>query len=181
MKTEIIIAGFGGQGVLFLGDLIAYCAMKEGKYVTWVPSYGPESRGGTCNCQVICSDQLIGSPAIVHPDVLIVFNQPSLYKFLPRLKTNGTLLYDSFLIKELPAREDIRVVGVPAFQISKMGNMVMMGAFLAVTKGIKPETVYQTLEEKLTGAKAKFIPVNKDAIEKGIKYISDKSLETSNE
>lgn len=174
MKTEIIIAGFGGQGVLFLGDLIAYCAMKEGKYVTWVPSYGPESRGGTCNCQVIYADQPIGSPAIAHPDVLIVFNQPSLYKFLPGLKTGGILLYDSFLIKELPARDDIKIVGVPAFQLSKMGNMVMMGTFLAVTKEIKPETVYQVLEEKLKGAKAKFIPINKESIQKGINYIEQK-------
>jgi len=172
MKTEIIIAGFGGQGVLFLGDLIAYSAMKEGRYVTWVPSYGPESRGGTCNCQVIYADQPIGSPAIVHPDVLIIFNKPSLYKFLPCLKTNGLLLYDSFLIKEFLIREDIKIVGIPAFQLSKMGNMVMLGAFLAVTKEINFKTVYYILEEKLQGLKAKFIPINRKAIEKGIKYIN---------
>jgi len=160
VKTKTIIAGFGGQGVLFLGDLIAYCAMKEGKYVTWVPSYGPESRGGTCNCQVIYADTPIGSPAIVHPDILIVFNVPSLYKFLPRLKNKGILFYDSFLIKEPSLRKDI--------------NMVMMGAFIAVTKQIKLRTVYETLEEKLTGAKAKFIPINKEAIEQGIKYVEQK-------
>ncbi len=174
MKTKTIIAGFGGQGVLFLGDLIAYCAMKEGKYVTWVPSYGPESRGGTCNCQVIYADTPIGSPAIVHPDILIVFNVPSLYKFLPRLKNKGILFYDSFLIKEPSLRKDIKIIEVPAFQLSKMGNMVMMGAFIAVTKHIKLRTVYETLEEKLTGTKAKFIPINKEAIEQGIKYVEQK-------
>ncbi len=171
MKTEIIISGFGGQGVLFLGDLIAYAAVKEGYYVTWVPSYGPESRGGTCNCQVIYSDKQIGSPAIAHPDILIVFNQPSLYKFLPRLKTNGFLFYDSFLIKEPPAREDIKIVGVPAFQLSKMGNMAMLGAFLAVVDQIKSETIFQILEEKLKGDKTKFIPINKEAIATGMDFV----------
>ena len=174
MKIKTIIAGFGGQGVLFLGDLIAYCAMKEGKYVTWVPSYGPESRGGTCNCQVIYADTPIGSPAIVHPDILIVFNSPSFYKFLPHLKNKGILFYDSFLIKEPSLRKDIKIIEVPAFQLSKMGNMVMMGAFIAVTKHIKLRTVYETLEEKLTGAKVKFIPINKEAIEQGIKYVEQK-------
>jgi 2-oxoglutarate ferredoxin oxidoreductase subunit gamma len=171
MKTEIIIAGFGGQGVLFLGDLIAYAAVKEGCYVTWVPSYGPESRGGTCNCQVIYADRPIGSPAIAQPDILIAFNKPSLEKFLPRLKRGGILFYDSFLVKEKPERGEIKVIGVPAFQLSKMGNMAMLGAFLAVTKEITPETIYQILEEKLKGPKAKFIPINKKAIEDGMKYI----------
>jgi 2-oxoglutarate ferredoxin oxidoreductase subunit gamma len=174
VKTQIIIAGFGGQGVLFLGDLIAYCAMKEGKDVTWVPSYGPESRGGTCNCQVIYADTPIGSPAIIHPDVLIVFNLPSLYKFLPRVKKGGILFYDSFLIKMPPMREDVKSIGVPAFGLSKMGNMVMMGAFVAFTKQIKPAIIYEVLEERLKEGKAKFIPLNKEAILKGIKCIEQK-------
>jgi len=173
MKIQIIIAGFGGQGVLFLGDLIAHSAVKEGKYVTWVPSYGPESRGGTCNCQVILADQPIGSPAISHPDILIVFNTPSFYKFLPCLKTKGILFYDNFLIKKPTIREDVKMFGVPAFQLSKMGNMVMMGAFLVVTNYIKLETVFQVLKEKLKGGKEKFFPLNKEAIEKGMQFIKE--------
>ena len=168
---KIILSGFGGQGVLFIGDTIAYTAMREGKEVTWVPSYGPESRGGTCNCQVIYSENKIGSPIVSEPDAVIALNQPSVYKFEPMLKKNGVLLYEATLVTDKPTREDITSIGVPAVQ-SRMGNMFLLGAYLQVAQDLDLDTIVKkTFPEKLTGGKAKFIGTNIEVIKEGMDYI----------
>lgn len=179
---KIIIAGFGGQGVLLLGDVIAQSAILEGKNATWLPSYGPESRSGTSNCHVILSDKQIGSPIINDPDVVIAFNLPSMDKFEPKLKKDGLLLYDSSLIERKPQRTDIKVAAVPFSEIAdKLGspitlNMVALGAYYELKKTIKLETVLkETLPSLLTGKKAAYIPLNEKAIEAGINYVKNKA------
>src|SRR5512135_2226505 len=107
MQTDIIIAGFGGQGVLFAGQLLAYAAMDEGRHVTWIPSYGPEMRGGTAHCTVVISDEEIGSPMVRHPGIVVALNLPSFQKYEPLIKAGGLLIYNSDLIEAEPGRKDI--------------------------------------------------------------------------
>lgn len=175
---KIIIAGFGGQGVLLLGDVIAKTAILEGKNATWLPSYGPESRSGTSNCHVIISDKQIGSPAINDPDVVIAFNLPSMDKFEPKLKENGLLLYNSSLIERKSKRTDIQAVAVPFTDIAdkkgdtKVLNMVALGAYYQLRKTVDLEIALdKTLPSLLTGKKAAYIPLNKKAIGAGMAYI----------
>ena len=136
MKTEIIIAGFGGQGVLSMGKILAYSGMLEGKEVTWMPAYGPEQRGGTANVTVIVSDERISSPILSKYDVAIVLNQPSLDKFMPKLKHGGMLIYDGFGIINPPTRDDITVYRIDAMdkaaemKNAKVFNMIILGALL---------------------------------------------------
>jgi Pyruvate:ferredoxin oxidoreductase and related 2-oxoacid:ferredoxin oxidoreductases, gamma subunit len=119
----LIAAGFGGQGVLLLGQIVAHAAMKEGRFVTWIPSYGPEMRGGTANCSVAISEEEIGSPVIPHPDCLVIMNQPSLAKFEEDLKTGGVLLYNSDLVTYTKPRKDITVIPVPCNTVAlELGN-----------------------------------------------------------
>jgi len=133
---RILIAGFGGQGVLFLGKWIAYAGMMLNRQVTWLPSYGPEMRGGTANCAVILSDAPIGSPIVHEIDVLIAMNLPSLRAYEPRVRCGGVILYDSSLIRELPARADVSCLALPAAQsateagLDGLGNMILLGGFL---------------------------------------------------
>ena len=135
MTEQIILAGFGGQGVLLAGQIIAYAGMNEGKNVSWLPSYGPEMRGGTANCNVVVSDEEVGSPVVVEADCLIVMNRPSLEKYEKDLKPGGLLLLDSDLIEIEPTRTDIKVIKVPANSLAeqagsiKAANMVMLGAY----------------------------------------------------
>lgn len=134
MKTEIIIAGFGGQGVLSMGKILAYSGLLENKEVTWMPAYGPEQRGGTANVTVIVSDERISSPILSKYDVAIVLNQPSLDKFMPKLKPGGILIYDGFGIVNPPQRDDIRIYRVDAMdkaaemKNAKVFNMIVLGA-----------------------------------------------------
>ena len=136
MKTEIIIAGFGGQGVLSMGKILAYSGMLEGKEVTWMPAYGPEQRGGTANVTVIISDERISSPILSKYDVAIVLNQPSLDKFMPKLKPGGMLIYDGFGIVNPPTRDDIKVYRIDAMdkaaemKNAKVFNMIVLGGLL---------------------------------------------------
>jgi 2-oxoglutarate ferredoxin oxidoreductase subunit gamma len=154
--------------------------MLENKEVTWFPSYGAEIRGGTANCTVIISDELIGSPIVAHPDILIVLNDASLKKFLPKLKKDGMLIWDSSLIKEPDIREDIKVIPVPATEISsnigntKSTNMVLLGALIATTNLLKATSVFDTLECYMTEGKRKNIDINRKAIIEGIRFIEDK-------
>ncbi len=154
--------------------------MLENREVTWFPSYGAEVRGGTANCTVIISDELIGSPVITNPDVLILMSDASLNKFQPRLKQNGLLIFDSSLIREPVSRADIEIVGVPATDISskigntKSANMVLLGAVIAKTKLLKETSVLEALESSMPSRKKKNIEVNKTAIIEGIRYIEDK-------
>jgi 2-oxoglutarate ferredoxin oxidoreductase subunit gamma len=154
--------------------------MLENKEVTWFPSYGAEIRGGTANCTVIISDELIGSPIVAHPDILIVLNDASLKKFMPKLKKNGVLILDSSLIKEPDIREDIKVIPVPATEISsnigttKSANMVLLGALIALTNLLKAASVFDALECYMTEGKRKHIDINRKAIIEGMRYIEDK-------
>jgi 2-oxoglutarate ferredoxin oxidoreductase subunit gamma len=174
-QEKIIAAGFGGQGVMSMGRLIAYTGMHQGKEVSWLPSYGPEMRGGTANCNVIVSDTPIGSPIISgDATTAIVMNYPSMVKFVPELVADGLLLYNSSLIDEAPSREDIRVVPVPANRLAqeagslKVANMVMLGAYIGATRIFKVEDVVAALKKVFGPSKEKFIPMNEEALKKGM-------------
>jgi 2-oxoglutarate ferredoxin oxidoreductase subunit gamma len=175
---EAIFAGFGGQGVLLMGQLIAYSGMYEGKNVSWVPSYGPEMRGGTANCSVVVSEEAIGSPVFTEPNVLVAMNRPSLEKFEATLKPGGLLFYNSSLIEIQPKRTDITVIAVPANDLatelgnSRVANMVVMGAIIKKTGIVTVDTAMHVLTEKvLTGRKEKLIPVNRAAFDKGMELV----------
>ena len=172
MHSEIIMAGFGGQGVLLIGKLLAYAGMKSGKEVTWMPAYGPEMRGGTCNCTVVLSDKKIGSPITNRPDGLIVLNLQSLDKFEEKVAKGGTVVVNTSLVNRLPKRDDIKVVSVAANDIAvesgspKAANMVALGAFLGATGVADIGVVMETLKESLA-AKQKLIPINEAALNRG--------------
>ncbi|MCX7793111.1 MAG: 2-oxoacid:acceptor oxidoreductase family protein [Thermodesulfovibrionales bacterium] len=182
MKEKgIIIAGFGGQGILFLGKTIAHAAMLSEKEVTWFPSYGAEMRGGTANCTVVISDELIGSPVVNEIDILIVFNEASLKKFFQRLKKDGLLFYDSSVINsDVIAGTANSGFPVPATEIAaregnpRGANMVMLGAFIAVTGILKIEDIFKALEETIPLSRIKLVEINKTLIMRGIEYIENK-------
>lgn len=154
--------------------------MLEGKEVTWFPSYGAEMRGGTANCTVIISDELIGSPVVTSPDMLIVMNEASANKFLPRLRQGGLFLFDSSLVKEPALRTDVNNIGVPAVEISsrigntKSANMVLLGAFIAKTGILNERSVVEAMDSSMPDRKKKIIEVNKKAILEGVKFIENK-------
>lgn len=176
MKEEIILAGFGGQGIMLMGKLISYAGMKDEKEVSWMPSYGPEMRGGTANCTVIVSDKKIPSPMSSNPDTIIVMNLPSLDKFLPKVKSGGTVLLNSSLIDKDVTRDDVKVIKVPANEIAnelgnaKVANMVMLGSYLAEKDIIKPETVKKSLEDVLSARNQKLVDMNVKALERGKEF-----------
>lgn len=174
MKEEIIIAGFGGQGVLSMGKILAYSGLMDDKEVTWMPSYGPEQRGGTANVTVILSDAKISSPVLDKYDIVVALNQQSLDKFVPKVKPGGTLIYDTNGIHNRPTREDIKIYPVDAMEAtleignSKAYNMVVMGALLkAMSYKLPMENVIKGLKKSLPERHHKLIPLNEKAIEKG--------------
>jgi len=186
-KTEVLIAGHGGQGVLLLGDYIAYTAMLEGKHVAYTPSYGPETRGGRAKCYVIISDEEVDNPIAEEPDVEIIMNQPSI-DFVSLLRPEGLIIYNTSLIDTGVDREDVKKVGVPATEIAEslgregssehvqdakmFANSVMFGAFLQVcSPKIKDERVKESLKYFLAGKKEALIPLNYRAIMKGREYV----------
>lgn len=177
MTLEAIFAGFGGQGVMLMGQLMAYSGMYEGKQVSWFPSYGPEMRGGTANCSVVVSEEPVGSPVISEADVLVAMNRPSMEKFEGTLKPGGVLFYNSSLIEVKPKRTDIKVFAIPANDIateignSKVANMVVMGAILKVTGIVGLETVMSVLKKTMTGKKQDLLPINRSALEKGMELV----------
>lgn len=172
MKQEIVMAGFGGQGVMSMGMLLAYAGMVEGKEVSWMPSYGPEMRGGTANCTVIVSDKRIASPVIPNPDTSIVMNLPSLDKFEPLIKSGGLLIINSSLIEKESNRTDIEIIKVPCNEIanelgnSKVANMVALGAYVQKT-GILPLEAIKKALKKVFAGKEKLIPLNETALQRG--------------
>lgn len=174
MTNEIICAGFGGQGVMLIGQLIAYAGMFDGKNVSWVPSYGPEMRGGTANCSVVVSDEPVGSPVISEPSGVIVMNQPSLERFLPVIKSGGVLVYNSSLITMKETRDDLQIVAASANDLatelgnSKVANLVVLGAFLQKTKVVTVDGVEKALQKVLPPHRHKLIPLNLEALEKGM-------------
>lgn len=174
----MVFAGFGGQGVLSLGTLLAYAAMKEGKEVSWFPSYGPEMRGGTANCMVNISDENISSPIDTEFDIAIVFNIPSLDKFEPKVKKDGLLIWESSTIKKGPTRKDIKSYAVPAIKTAteklentKVMNMIALGALLKADKIVKKESVITALKEALPERHHHLLPLNKKAIDLGMDMI----------
>ena len=177
MKTEIIIAGFGGQGVLSMGKILAYSGMLEGKEVTWMPAYGPEQRGGTANVTVIISDERISSPILSKYDVAIVLNQPSLDKFMPKLKPGGMLIYDSFGIVNPPTRDDIKVYRIDAMdkaaemKNAKVFNMIVLGGLLKVCPVVSTDGLQKALFKTLPERHHHLIPLNMQAVEEGRKMI----------
>jgi len=170
---EIIIAGFGGQGVLSMGQIIGYAAMIEGKEVSWMPSYGPEMRGGTANCIVIVSPQRISSPIISSFDSAIILNQPSLEKFEKKVKAGGFLMYETSTVISLPTRRDVELLAVPgmeeAMKLKKkqVGNMVLLGAFLSRRPIVKIENVMAALKKVLPERHHHLLPLNEQALEVG--------------
>ena len=173
MVLTNIFAGFGGQGVLLIGQLIAYAGMYEGRIVSWLPSYGPEMRGGTANCSVVVSDDPIASPVLSMADCVIAMNTPSLEKFEANVNPGGKLFINSSIIEKKASRTDIDVYYVPCNEIAdqlgnpKVLNMAMLGAFLEATNVVKVDSVLDALLYKLGEKKAKLIPLNRQAIEMG--------------
>jgi 2-oxoglutarate ferredoxin oxidoreductase subunit gamma len=173
METSIIIAGFGGQGVLFAGQLLAYAGMDAGQHVTWIPSYGPEMRGGTANCTVIISEDPIGAPLVTRPDVAIVFNKPSYDKYEPIVKPGGLLVVNRSIVADESNRTDIEVVYITANAIAeelgttKMLNMVMLGAMLRRKPILALDDVGRALKEHLPESKAHLIEANLEVLQRG--------------
>ena len=174
MKREIILSGFGGQGVMSIGKNLAEAGVAEGLEVSWVPSYGPEMRGGTANCTVILSTEPIGAPMTETPSEIIVMNRPSLAKFEPIVQSGGTVFINSSIVPDKVSRDDVNAVYVPCDEIAdklgnpKVGNMVMLGAYIAATNALKQETIETMIEEMFAGNKAKLIPLNLEALKHGM-------------
>ncbi len=172
MYTEIILAGFGGQGVLLIGKLLAYAGMRAGREVTWLPAYGPEMRGGTCNCTVVLSDQPIGSPISKSPHGLIVLNLPSLDKFEAAVRPGGIVVVNTSLINRLPQRTDLRVVAVPANEVAmqcgsaKAANMVALGAYLG-SSGVADLDQMKAIVAEAFAAKPALVALNHEALSRG--------------
>ena len=177
MKAEIVIAGFGGQGVLSMGKILAYSGLMEDKEVTWMPAYGPEQRGGTANVTVILSDEKISSPILNSYDIAVVLNQQSLDKFESKVKPGGVLIYDNYGIHRAPVRKDITVYNVNAMEATfelkndKAYNMVVLGALLKVRPVVTLESVLKGLKKSLPERHHNLIPLNEEAIKKGMSLI----------
>ncbi len=172
MQNDVILAGFGGQGVLLIGKMLAYAGLNQGKNVSWLPSYGPEMRGGTANCTVVISDEPVRSPVIQSPSAVIAMNLPSLDKFEPTVKPGGLLLFNSSLISRDTKRGDIRAIKVPANDIAnelgnpKGANMVILGAYLGATGAVAPEEV-EALIRKTFASRPKVVEANLQALKRG--------------
>lgn len=179
-EHRVIIAGSGGQGILFLGKLVAYSAMIEGKEVTWFPSYGAEIRGGTANCTVVVASEMIGSPVVRNPNYLIVMNEASYNRFIERLLPGGLLVVESSLSRINGTRDDISTLGVPALDIAaragntRSANMVMVGAFIAATQILSIDSVFAALHEITPPHKNDLLETNRDLIRKGYRLCEDK-------
>jgi len=177
MKEEIIIAGFGGQGVLSMGKILAYSGLMQGQEVSWIPSYGPEQRGGTANVTVILSDERISSPVLSTFDTAIVLNQPSLERFESKVKPGGTLIFDGNGFKKFPTRTDINIYRIDATEYamanneSKTMNMIILGGLLKVRPIVQVENVLKGLKKSLPNRHHHLIPLNEKAIEIGMNLI----------
>lgn len=176
MSTDfnMVLAGFGGQGILFAGKVIAYGGLNDGKEISWLPSYGPEMRGGTANCSVCISDKTIGSPLVVTPDVLIALNLPSFEKFIDTVKPGGTVIIDSFLINKKVDREDVNVFYVPATKLAEengikgLANIILVGKLFKETGFCTEEALYKAIEKCVPARKANMLEFNKKALEIGM-------------
>lgn len=177
MIQEIVIAGFGGQGVLSMGKILAYSGIMEEKEVSWFPAYGPEQRGGTANVTVILSDERISSPVLNSYDIAIILNQPSLEKFEKMVKPGGSLIYDTYGIQNPPTRTDINVYRIEAMEESmkmdntKVFNMIVMGGLLKISPMVELSNVIKGLKKSLPERHHKLLPMNEKAIMRGMEII----------
>ncbi len=184
MEERVIMAGFGGQGVMAIGQLLTYGGMVEDKYVSWLPSYGPEMRGGTANCSVIISDEPIGAPVVVDATAAIIMNGPSLDKFEHSVVEGGKLFINSSLIDKKSNRDDIEVYYIPANEVadelgnSRVANMVMLGAYLEASKIVKVESVLEGFTKVFGEKRANLLPINKKALEKGAEIAKEQMKTT---
>lgn len=183
MQHEIIISGFGGQGALFAGQLIAYAALAEGRHVTWIPSYGPEMRGGTANCTVIVSDDEIGSPLVRRPSAAVVLNPPSFERYEPLVRPGGVLVSNASLISQVSHRTDLGLLALPANEIAaelgaaQMANVVLVGALIASTGVVKLETLDQVLEEHVSARHRDKLELNKLALRRGAAQVAGPKIQ----
>lgn len=177
MDERIIIAGFGGQGVMAMGQLLTYSGMIEDKNVAWLPSYGPEMRGGTANCNVLISDEPIGAPVVTEATAAVVMNLPSLDKFEKDVVPGGKLFINSSLIDKKCSRDDIDVYYVPVNDLAnelgnaKVANMVMLGAFLELTNAVKVDSILEAFKKVFGENKSHLLPINENALEKGASVV----------
>ncbi len=175
MTTSVIMAGFGGQGILMIGNLLSIAAMEEGKHVTYFPAYGAEMRGGTANCTVVISDEEIGSPVVGHPEACLIMNGPSLDKYLPLVKPEGHLLINRPLVDLAKVtRDDLKVLAVPANDIAReavgsqqLASMVALGAYVAATGVVEVRTLIDCLPKVVSKKYERFIPLNVKALQEG--------------
>lgn len=174
LNERVILAGFGGQGIMLMGQLLTEAGMMEDKEVSWLPSYGPEMRGGTANCDVMISDEPIASPIIAGDATsAIIMNLPSMIKFVPEVIEDGVVLINSSLIEEKVERQDVKTLYIPCNEIAndlgnmRIANMVMLGAYIEVTKSLNPDSVLAALENRLGMSKAHLMDVNRQAFAKG--------------
>jgi 2-oxoglutarate ferredoxin oxidoreductase subunit gamma len=176
MQTEIFLAGFGGQGVMFAGQVLSYAAMDSGKEVTWIPSYGPEMRGGTANCTIVIADEEIGSPLVQNPPAVIVMNLPSLDKYEPAVKPGGVLVVNSSMVDREVVRNDITRISLPCNEIAeeagdrRMANIVATGALLALMPVLSREEIEITLKNHMPGRHKHLLAKNIDALRRGAEY-----------
>lgn len=177
MTQEVIMSGFGGQGVMLMGQLLTYAGMLENKNVSWIPSYGPEMRGGTANCSIIISEEPVGAPIVTEPTAVVAMNLPSIDKFEPALQSGGVLIINSSLVDKLPKRTDIQVHQVPANDLAvelgnvKVANMVILGSLVAATEAVSIESLLQAFA-KVFAKKPQLFAINEQAIRKGAACIS---------
>lgn len=174
MIHEVIMAGFGGQGVMLIGELLAYAGMLEGKKVSWMPSYGPEMRGGTANCSVVVSDEELTSPVVTEPTGVIIMNKPSLDKFEAAVRKGGVVVVNTSLIDRKVTRGDVQVVEAPCNDVaaelgnSRVANMVALGAFIGATGCVSKKSVMEGLRHILPERHHHLLPLNEQAIDRGI-------------
>lgn len=177
MHEEVIVSGFGGQGTLFAGQLLTYTAMDEGRHVTWIPSYGPEMRGGTAHCTVIVSDDDIGSPIIRQPSVCIVMNPDSMDKYEQLVAPGGLLVVNSTLVRSKSERTDIEAIYVPANDLAaelgnvRMANVILLGAMLATRPIVTIEGLRRSLEQHIPPERSRIIEPNKRALDRGVAFV----------
>ncbi len=178
INEKVIMAGFGGQGIMLMGQVLAYAGMLEDKEISWIPSYGPEMRGGTANCNVIVSERKIGSPVISIPDTLIAMNRPSMEKFEESIEKDGILIYNSSLIDIKPKRDDIKVYALDISNTAKdmgntkIANMIALGSYIKATGVVSKDSVMNALKKMLPERHHDKLPLNEKALEKGMELIS---------
>jgi 2-oxoglutarate ferredoxin oxidoreductase subunit gamma len=181
MQTEIIFSGFGGQGALFAGQLLAFAALDAGREVTWIPSYGPEMRGGTANCTVVISDEEIGSPLVRNPKAAVVMNLPSLDKYEPMVTSGGILIANSSLTNRDAQRDDLESVFIPANEIAeeignkRLVNVIMLGALMVKLEVLSLEDIEAALENHLPERHKRLLPMNIEALRKGAAFVKSEA------